>query len=122
MLESSPSPGGERPAPAHAERRAYVRVPSSLAAQCRPARRLDVSWPGRVQDISRGGVGLLLRHCFRAGTYLDVELCGRGGAVLRTIAVRVVHARAAVVDGERCWLLGCAFEEPLSEEELRGLL
>ena len=122
MLESSPSPGGERPAPARAERRAYVRVPSSLGAQCRPTRRLDVSWPGRVQDISQGGLGLLMRHCFRAGTHLDVELCGRGGAVLRTVAVRVVHARAAVVDGERCWLLGCAFDEPLSEEDLRQLI
>ncbi|HYT93822.1 MAG TPA: PilZ domain-containing protein, partial [Gemmataceae bacterium] len=80
-----------------------------------------VGWPGRVRDISLGGVGLLLRHRFRPGTILEVELRSNTGALLRAVSVRVVHATAVLMDGNPCWHLGCAFPQPLSDEEFREL-
>jgi hypothetical protein len=95
---------------------------SDLAATCRwRGRAPDVGWPGRVRDVSRGGVGLILRHRFRPGTHLTVELRDGVGRPLGTVPVRVVHATAVSADGSACWLLGCAFEESLTEEEFRAL-
>ena len=124
MLERDPDFHPETAGPGHLERRAFVRLPSALTAHCRPTarRRHDVSWPATVYHISRGGLGLVLRHCFRPGTRLIVELHARGGTLLRTVEVRVVHARAVVTAGNRCWLLGCAFDVPLGDEEMRALV
>jgi hypothetical protein len=122
MSEPEPIPGNEPAVPYRGERRVFVRLTSDLAATCRPAgRRHDVSWPGRLKNISRGGVGLLLRHCFRPGTDLAVELRRPTGAFLCSVKVRVVHATAVFVEGNHLWLLGCAFDQPLSEEELQAL-
>jgi hypothetical protein len=105
------------------ERRAWVRYGTDLQATCRgagPPR--EVGWPARVKDISAGGVGLLLRHRFRPGTILAVELHGASGGCVRVLAVRVVHATPRTVDSESCWLMGCMFVEPLSDNELQTLL
>ena len=57
------------------ERRAFVRLASDLLSESRPVGDShDVSWPGKVRDISRGGVGLVMQHRFRPGTRLDIEL------------------------------------------------
>ena len=103
------------------ERRSYVRLASDLAATCAVGRLRDVGWPARVQDISQGGVGLLLQHRFRPGTALLVELRESTGKLLRTVAARVVHATAVLVDGNPCWLVGCCFDCRLSEEEFSAL-
>jgi len=126
MTERETAPGGERREAVHAERRAFVRLASDLSASCsdvtRGQRSHDVGWPGRVRDISRGGVGLLLQHCFRPGTDLSIELRDNTGKLLRTVAAHVVHASAVLDDGNPCWILGCAFEEPLSDAELQELV
>ena len=104
------------------ERRAFVRLSSDLPAICRPTDRThEVGWPARIRDISRGGVGLILRHRFRPGTNLTVELGASTGALLRTARVHVVHATAVVIEGCPCWILGCAFDQVLTEEELQSL-
>ena len=104
------------------ERRAFIRLPSDLISNCRPAgRQHDVSWPGQVRDVSCGGLGLLMQHRFRPGTVLDVELHDRSGKILRTVQVRVAHATAVLDDGRHAWLLGCAFAAPLSSTELDEL-
>jgi hypothetical protein len=123
MSEPEPTPGAEPSAALQAERRAFVRLASDLAATCRTsARSREVSWPGRVRDISRGGVGLLMQHRFRPGTRLAVELRGGTGVLLRTLSAVVAHARAVLVDGNHCWLLGCAFDEPIDDVELDALV
>src|SRR5436309_14296512 len=110
-------------APRGIDRRAYVRLAADLAAVCRPTKHLsDIGWPGQVRDVSQGGVGLVLRHRFQPGTRLAVELRAASGAALRTVEARVVHARPASADGTPCWLLGCAFDLPLTEEEFQALL
>ena len=122
MSEPESNPGAEAGACERPERRAFLRLTSDLAATCRSTQGRDVGWPGKIRDISCGGLGLVMRHRFRPGTRLAVELRDDAGACLRTVEVRVVYAKAAVVDGVACWMLGCAFDEPLTEEELQPLL
>ena len=120
MSEREITPGPEASASRRPDRRAFVRISSEMAVTCRPAGRFrDAGWSGTVRDISMGGVGLLLRHCFLPGTTLTVELWDSAGELRRTAHVRVVHATAVLVDGLDCWFLGCSFDQPLSEEEFR---
>lgn len=122
MTDHEPSPGREPATSLQVERRAYVRLSSDLAATCHPTDRArEVGWPGKVRDISRGGVGLLLRHRFRPGSVLAVELRDNIGKLLRTVKVRVIHATAVMEENNHCWLLGCAFDQPLHDEELHAL-
>ena len=124
MSERETAPGHDAAASRPAERRAYVRLASSLSAACRPAGRssLEPGWLGTVRDISRGGVGLVMQHRFQRGTLLTVELRQPGGELVRTVQVRVAHATAIRLGvGRHCWLLGCAFEKPLTDEEFAGL-
>src|SRR3954447_3784289 len=93
-----------------AERPAFIRLASDLEATCRPANHSqEVGWPGRVGNISRGGLGILILHRLRPGSELAVELRDPSGRPLRTVRVRVVHASAVIDEGNTCWLLGCAF-------------
>ena len=105
------------------ERRTYVRLASDLEANCRSTGSgiREVGWPGSVHDISQGGIGLLLTHCFQPRTELAVELREYNGAVRRVVRARVIHATATSNGGNFCWLLGCAFDTPLTEEELEAL-
>src|SRR5437773_7238549 len=123
MSDQNPAPDREPAAATHIERRAYVRLATDLAVTCRPSgRQPDVGWPGRVRDISQGGVGLLLRHRFQPGTTLTVEMHGSGGPLLRAVTIRVIHATAVVDGATSCWLHGCAFDEPLDPAEVEALV
>jgi hypothetical protein len=104
-----------------ADRRAYVRIASDLSATCAAADQRQPGWPARVRDISCGGVGLVLQHRFRPGTTLTVELRDQSGRVLRTAQARVAHATAVRDEAGQRWLLGCAFDRPLTEEEFAAL-
>ena len=122
MPERDPDPGQQPSAATAAERRAFVRIASDLSATCRPAvPTREQGWPGKLRDISRGGVGMLTWHRFRPGTYLDIELRDRDGELRHTVTARVAHATPVLVDGSRYWLLGCAFDDPLSEQEFAAL-
>jgi PilZ domain len=104
------------------ERRAFVRLASDRPVTCSPAgRSRELGWPGRLQDISQGGFALLLEHRFRPGTAVAVDFRDGDGTSLRTIRASVVHAKAVLVDGCPCWLLGCAFDSPLGEDEFAAL-
>jgi hypothetical protein len=105
------------------ERRAWIRFGADLDAACHAKGALkDVGWTAKVKDISRGGVGLLLRHRFRAGTPLVLELKSRDGSFCRTMTAQVARVMAVLAEGRPNWFLGCAFDQPLSEEELQKLL
>src|SRR5437868_3641479 len=122
MSDQDRAAASEPAAALHVERRTYLRLASDLAATCSArAHAHEAGWPGRVQDISQGGVGLIVEHRFRPGTSLAVELRDRTGRLLRTVEARVAHATAVLVDGNPCWLLGCAFDRDLSEEEFAAL-
>lgn len=105
------------------ERRAWVRYSSNWEASCQGKGSLkDAGWPGKVIDISLGGVGLILRHRFPPGAPLTVELKSASGKSPRTLSVRVMHSRPVIVEGDACWLVGCAFTRNLTEEELAEFL
>src|SRR5262245_14169726 len=122
MPERDPAPGRGPAAPGHAERRAFVRLACDLEATCRPVNHSQaVGWPAQVGNISCGGLGLLMRHRLRPGTDLAVELRDGSGRPLRTVLVRVVHTTAVLAEGATCWLLGCALDQPLTDEEFQAL-
>ena len=103
------------------ERRVWVRYTSDASVSCRATGAMkDAGWPGKIWNISAGGVGLLLRHRFERGTRLLVELTSARGGLQRTMEARVVHARAVVAEGNYGWLLGCVFSTELSHEELEA--
>jgi hypothetical protein len=95
---------------------------SDRPVTCAPAEPCrDPGWPGRLRDISQGGCGLVLQHRFRPGTSLVIDLREREGDRRRSVRARVVHATPFPVDGLALWLLGCRFDEPLTEAELASL-
>jgi hypothetical protein len=78
-----------------------------------------LQWPGKICNLSRGGVALALARRFEAGTVLAIDVQGKTGEGLASILARVVHV---CVQSDGSWLLGCAFTKPLSEEDLQRLL
>jgi hypothetical protein len=105
------------------ERRAWVRHFASQDACCQPlpdstTDEPETGWLGRVQDLSTGGIALLLTRRFEPGTALHVELAAKGEGS-RPLLVRVIHATP---ESENHWLIGCAFACPLSEAELQTFL
>jgi PilZ domain len=105
------------------ERRAWVRYASNFDVSCQANGAMkDAGWPGKVLDISLGGIGLLLRHRFPPGAPLTVELKSLHSDFQRTLTVRVMHSRPVIAQGDACWLVGCAFSQHLTPEELQEFL
>jgi hypothetical protein len=110
--------------PAGRERRVRVRYPAARESMCQPGEgRLDqVWWLARITDMSTTGIALVLgqvRQRFPAGTMLTVELQNWSGDTSRTLPTRVIHMTPHPDGG---WIMGCAFVNPLSEEELKTFL
>jgi len=122
MSEPTEAAGGKHTAGVYLERRAWVRYAVDLTASCHSEGNLkDAGWPGKVSDISAGGIGLLLRHRFQPGVPLIIELRNGSNQFQRLVQVRVMHARPVIAQGDQCWLVGCIFTPPLTEEEVREL-
>jgi hypothetical protein len=106
-----------------ADRRAFVRFASERDADCRPAvPGAEFARPATVRDVSLSGVGLILRHRFRTGTALLIDLKDPSGATVVSVAARVVHVTPFARRGESGWLIGCQFERLLTDEELQALV
>jgi hypothetical protein len=79
-----------------------------------------MQWSGKVQNISRGGLCLVIGRRFELGTLLAIDVQGRVGDLpSRSLLARVVHV--AVSPGGS-WMLGCSFTNELTDEELKILL
>jgi hypothetical protein len=103
------------------ERRVWVRYPGSLETFCQPlpaetAVGPEISWPAHVWDVSRFGVALLLDRRYEAGTPLLLLAAPEDTAEL--LSLRVIHCQ---LQENGKWLLGCLFDRPLSDPELRGM-
>lgn len=112
--------------PAGKDRRASVRYRCTQGTSCtletsfhRGATAPEDSWPATVQDVSTGGIGLLLARRFEPGTVLTVDMQGTDPSVTRELSARVNHVKP---EGLGHWLHGCSFPEPLSQEELQQLV
>lgn len=103
------------------ERRDLERHERSLEVTCRPLHGLGPppSWPAVVQDVSVGGLGLLLPREVAPDTMLEVVWPKRIAGLPPATPVRV--ARATAQPGGN-WALGCAFTVDLSEVQLQALL
>jgi hypothetical protein len=106
--------------PPHDERRAWVRHACNFPTACQPITSgRDVRWSGHVDNVSRGGVKLVVSRRFEPGTLLQIDLQeGRANAPSSFLA-RVVHVGSR---GGGLWAMGCAFLHELSEDECRALL
>jgi hypothetical protein len=69
----------------------------------------------RVQDVSRGGINLVVSRPFQGGELLSVELPGVDGQAPSTVLACVVRAEAWP-GGE--WSLGCTFAAELGDDDL----
>jgi hypothetical protein len=71
-----------------------------------------------LENVSAGGMGLLLGHEAEPGVVLLVQLAGpRPGEALNRLA-HVVHVMA-LPDGY--WVVGCEFTQPLADDELAAV-
>ncbi len=108
------------------DRRRGVRYSCTLATVCEvdpcihdgEAEAQD-RWEGIVQDLSTGGVRLLLRRRFEPGTELNVALEAPDHVFKRTLQMRVKWVRRG---REGRWSVGGKFSEPMSKEDVRKLL
>jgi len=98
------------------ERRAYERIPADVEVLCRPlgASRTE-SWHGHLQNISTGGVDLLVERRFEAGTMLAIDPAASAQGRARRLMARVMHV-GAQSSGE--WRLGVELLRELTPEEL----
>ena len=98
------------------ERRSCPRHPWFQEVPLRPvgAGSEETRWAS-VQDVSDGGIGLLLRCPFRPGTVVTLELRGPGQLAPQTLVGRVIHATRQLHGN---YVLGCALEEKMAAEEL----
>src|SRR5437868_6293084 len=120
LTKPAPSAGNGKASSSDAERRAWVRYPchldivywkstGSATEACRSA---------RVLDISAGGVCMLLNRPFEPGTVLTLQLENAEQGCTRTLLVHVVHVRPY---SHSEWMVGCAFDSKVSEEDARAL-
>jgi hypothetical protein len=93
------------------ERRAFVRHFCDIGA-------LVDSWPAQIENISRGGLKIIISRRFEVGTILKVEIPLTGEESSSMLLARVVRA-APEPSG---WGLGCAFLQEISEEKIHSLL
>lgn len=102
------------------DRRASTRYPCNLATSCRLAALVpgDV-FPGRVRNVSSGGISLVLSRPFDSGTDLTVELRSNFRHFSRTVRVHICYC---IEHPSGDWIVGASFAEPLAEEEVRLLL
>ena len=104
--------------PAGADRRVAVRCLSSQDAPCHFASidRIECRW-AHVRDISRTGISLSLEEPFEVGQQLAIELPSKTPAA-SSVAAKVSHIMREA-DG---WIIGCAFERPLTDAEFHTLV
>jgi hypothetical protein len=107
--------------PAGRERRAWVRYPSRSAGSLQLLEsETELGWWALIQDVSQGGMALVLPRRVAPGTVLLIdEPPVRAEMQGRALPMRVVHA--APHPGGR-WIIGCQFSEPISEQALLALI
>jgi hypothetical protein len=98
------------------ERRVRVRYPSSAEATLALVNGTEhPRLSGRVRNVSRGGINLVVPHHFEPGTMLGIDLPAPDGGPCSTVLACVIHASEAP-GGE--WALGCTFSQELTDAEL----
>jgi len=107
------------PAP-ETERRAYVRYLCQLEGLCHPLGQpaAGTRWQSMLRDVGSGGVRLHVARRFEVGTLLTLELPSPDDESTQLLLTRVAHVNS---EEGGLWALGCAFTNPLSDDDLRAL-
>jgi PilZ domain len=115
-LEPAPAPCGYR----GRDRRAWSRYPAQLETFCRQAvGGPEMCWSGAIENISRGGVRLLMHRRFEPGSLLKIDVPLHVEQPTRYLMLRVIYA---TLQPNGLWALGCAFTEELDEEYMWTIL
>src|SRR5262249_43561108 len=77
------------------------------------------TWPATVQDVSRGGLALCLGRRLERGTVLTIEVRASEELPARALSACVMRVQA---QGFGHWLIGCEFQEPLTDAEVQALV
>jgi hypothetical protein len=119
MIGQNPSHQPDSAVIASTERRVAVRYSTDVASSCAPVQGVkDYPWYGRVGDISRTGLSLLLGRRFEPGTLLAVELHDRTHQPMHKLLVRVIRVKKLRPSE---WLVGCALHSRLTDAEAMAL-
>jgi len=106
--------------PSGIERRASTRYPCNLATSCRLIASISGDpVPGRVRNISSGGISLVVSHPFESGSLVLIELRSMTRNVSGQLQVRVIYS---IEHPSGDWILGASFVKPLGEEDLKTFL
>src|SRR5262249_35652990 len=109
----------EKAKPARPDCRAWIRFPCEADTVLSSSNSGEAQrWPATVLNISASGVGLRASRDFPVSALLSLELPGLAPDPARAVLARVVHATPQD-DGE--WVIGCAFNDALTDEELQKL-
>jgi hypothetical protein len=122
-VEGCRSATAQEPLPSYrCDRRAWVRYSCDHTVTCQPSTQPSgVYWPARVQNISAGGLALLLHHRVEEGMLLAVTIQPATGCS-RTLHVRIARLSVMTAHPGLRWLAGCVFVEPLDDDLLNALL
>ena len=102
------------------DRRASVRFPCELESSCSPiTTNRATTWSGKIRDISRGGMGIVLSRRFELGTLLNIEIQEPDGTSSGVVLARVVHVTPHSTGG---WVIGCCFTNELDDDEVKSLV
>lgn len=128
LAAGTPKLDTRTPSPVLENRREHIRYSLGMGANCviytsvfegePPSSEV---WPLVVQDVSVGGVGILLARRCEPGTELSVQLTSGNDVDHDTwsLPVKVVRVRK---DQYGHWMHGCTFFAPLDEAELDAFL
>jgi len=76
------------------------------------------TWQVAVRNVSQGGLRLVLGNGLPPGTALRLRLSRPGRDMTVVVSVRVVYVLEKPAG---CFITGCAFEQPLRDDQFRGL-
>src|SRR5438445_3860145 len=103
-----------------AERRIWARYPARLETFCRQAiAGPEMCWSGIIQNISRGGIRLLMHRRFEPGSLLKVDVLLPVEQPTPYLMSRVIYA---TLQPDGIWALGCAFTEELDQDFMCTIL
>lgn len=101
------------------DRRAQERIPVNSRTGCAFAGRMvDDVGPVKIRDVSLDGIGLVLMRAVPVGAVLVLGLTIPDKAFARTVMAKVAHV-TPIPGG---FLVGAAFTEPLSYQDLTALV
>jgi hypothetical protein len=102
------------------ERRSWKRYRCDLETLCHAvepgSRSIE---PGRIQDLSCGGLKLVSPRRYAIGTVLSLAITGADEKAPKTLTVEVMYVTA---QPDSDWTMGCRFVQLLSEKDLARLL